>query len=714
MVADEGARRMPARWNLAPNLTSLAGLASRSFGPAAAMHVLARLRGSKLGLRTHLVLFGLAIVVPVQIYSAVLLHRYSQSEREQSEQRVLQIVRALNADIDREIWAIITTLETLATSDALALKDFKSFHLQAKEALKSRPWNVLVIDAGRRQLVNTRLPLGTPLPVSEAAEPDLVRIARETGRPHVSDLFMGTVAKRWIFSVSVPVRPRKDIEYALVMSLEPERLAEILNGESLPLGWLAAVSDRKNVSMARTHMAEQFLGRPATEASLSQYGASSEGVIATTDVEGKEARHAFHVSKLTGWRVSAWAPMSVVEGQLRQAWILFLWSGLAMLGLSLLLAFGIGRLMAQPIGKLMQAGAALGQGKPVVPIASTLREADELSLVLSNAAKELDARMGAQAHLAAIVSSSPSAVISLSPDGIIRTWNDAATSLFGYTAEEAIGQPVRILASDDARETFDKLYASVRSGATVHADVVRRHKDGRLIDVSANVAPMRDDAGMVVGISSINRNIGERKARERHIEFLMRELAHRSKNMLAVVQAIAGQTARSSPSLQEFQPRFAQRIGAMARSQDLLVARNWKGAEMGELVRAQLAPFSDEACSRIDIAGPDLDLKADAVHSLTLALNELATNAAKYGALSVPEGRVVIAWELRDAATASPRFHMSWRESNGPPVTPPARKGFGHVVISQMVASSLRGKVTLDYAQDGLWWAIDAPSASVI
>jgi PAS domain S-box-containing protein len=712
MVADEGARRMPARWNLAANLASLA---RRSFGPAAAMHVLARIRGSKLGLRTHLVLFGLAIVVPVQIYSAVLLHRYSQSEREQSEQRVLQIARALNADIDREISAIITTLETLATADALALKDFKSFHLQAKEALKSRPWNVLVIDATRRQLVNTRLPPGTPLPVSEAAEPDLVRIARETGRPYVSDLFMGTVAKRWVFSVSVPVRPRKDIEYALVMSLEPERLIEILKGESLPAGWFAAVSDRKNVSMARTHMAEQFLGQPASEASLSHYGDSPEGVITTADEAGKESRHAFHLSKLTGWRVSAWAPMSVVEGQLRQAWTLFLWSGLVMLALSLLLAFGIGRLMAEPIGRLMQAGAALGQGKPVTPIASTLREADELSLVLSNAAKELDARMGAQAHLAAIVSSSPSAVISLSPDGIIRTWNDAATELFGYTGSEAIGQPVRILAPDDARETFDKLYASVRSGATVHADVVRRHKDGRLIDVSANVAPMRDDAGTVVGISSINRDIGERKARERHIEFLMRELAHRSKNMLAVVQAIAGQTARSSPSLQEFQPRFAQRIGAMARSQDLLVARNWKGAEMGELVRVQLAPFTDEACSRIDIAGPDLDLKADAVHSLTLALNELATNAAKYGALSVPEGRVAIAWELRDAAaTASPRFHMSWRESNGPPVTPPARKGFGHVIISQMVASSLRGKVTLDFAQDGLWWAIDAPSASVV
>ena len=161
--------------------------------------------------------------------------------------------------------------------------------------------------------------------------------------------------------------------------------------------------------------------------------------------------------------------------------------------------------------------------------------------------------------------------------------------------------------------------------------------------------------------------------------------------------------------------RFAHRVAAMARSQDLLVARDWRGAAMADLVRAQLAPFDDETGSRIAIAGPELELKPDAVHSLTLALNELATNAAKYGALSVPEGRVAIAWQLRGGAgTATPRFHMSWRESNGPPVTPPARKGFGHVVISQMVASSLRGEVTLDYAQDGLSWAIDTPSASVV
>jgi PAS domain S-box-containing protein len=697
---------MPTRRNLHTLV------ANRRLGPAAAIELLARLRGTKVGLRTHLIIFGLAIVVPVLLFSAFLLHRYTQSARMADEQQALQIARALSADIDREITAIVTTLETLATSDALATRDYRSFYLQAKEALKSRPWHVVLVDANRRQLVNTRLPPTAQPPVSSPDEPDLARIARDTGKPHVSDLYMDTVAKRFVFGVSVPVRPRDEVKFALVMSLEPERLVEILNGESLPKGWLAGVSDRKNVNMARTRRASEFVGRTVPEESLAQYGSRPEGVITTTDFEGQAALQAFYFSKITGWRVATWAPLAEVEGQLRAAWSLFFWAGLALLSLSLLLAFGVGRLMAEPIGMLMRAGGDLGQGKPVSPIASTLREADELSLVLSNAADELSASMGAQAHLAAIVKSSPSAVLSLSPDGIIRTWNAAATSLFGYEESEVIGRPVDMLYPEGRSDDENKLNASAKAGSIVQADVVRRHKDGRLLDVAISVAPMYDDAGKLVGISSIIRDIRERKARERHIEFLLRELSHRSKNLLAVVQAIAGQTARHSPNLEEFQSRFSHRVSAMARSQDLLVARDWRGASISELVRAQLAPFA-EASGRIAVTGPDLDLKPDAVQGLTLALHELATNAAKYGALSVPEGRVAIDWSLDEASASEPRFRMSWRETNGPPVNPPTRQGFGHVVISEMVASSLRGQVTLDYAPDGVRWAIDAPGSGV-
>jgi PAS domain S-box-containing protein len=699
---------MAASWNLR-TFSPRGGLA-----PQAAIEWLASLRGSKLGLRTHLVIFGLAIVVPALLYIGFLLSRYTQQERIANEHRAFEIARALSADVDREITAMITTLQTLATSNALAVGDYQGFYMRAKQALQPRTWNVVLLDMNNQQLVNTRVPWAEPLPVSKLTDPDLPRLAQQTGAPYVTDLFVGTVARRLVYSVSVPVRVGQEMRYALVMSLEPGQLADILGGEGLPDGWIATIADRKNRIMARSRDTKEFLGKPVAAETLERYAGRREGVIITTDFDGRPGLHAFHTSRLTEWRVEAWAPLSIVEGPLWQAWSWFLWSGVALLSLSVLLAFGVGRRMATPIAKLARAGEALGQAKPVTPISSTLREVDELSLVLANAARELDARMGAQAHLAAIVSSSPSAVVSLSPDGVIRTWNAAATGLFGYTPEEAIGQPVHILSPPDSRALFDDLYAQVRAGSVVHMDVVRRHKDGRLIDVSINVAPMYDDAGKLVGISSINRDISERKARERHIEFLMRELSHRSKNLLAVVQAIAGQTARYSPSLEEFQGRFADRVHAMSRSQDLLTARNWRSVSVADLVEAQLAPFIEGARSRIEMTGPELQLRPDVVHGISLALNELATNAAKYGALSVPEGRVVIAWGLSQVADGSKRFRMSWRETGGPPVREPDHKGFGQVVITQMVAASLRAEVRLDFEPGGVCWALDAPAAAAL
>jgi PAS domain S-box-containing protein len=677
---------------------------------------LAETRGLKLGLRAHLVVFGLAIVIPVLLYSAFLLHRYTQSERASYERRALGIARALSADVDREIIAIITTLEALATSRTLAAKDFPSFHEQAQEALRSRPsWNVVLIDGTRQQHVNTRLPPGANLPKSGQPGLAVSDLVLQSKQPQISDLFPGTVAGRLIFAVGVPVRVGEDTPYALVMSLDPERLVELLKSAELPEGWLAGVADRKNINMARSHLAERFIGQPIPEQSLRQYGDREEGVITTTDLEGRQVLHAFHWSKMTGWRTAAWSPVPEVEAPLRRAWTTFMLSGAALLGLSLLLALGIGRLMSAPIANLMSAGADLGHGKPVRPLSTTLREADELSTVLANAAKELEARTGAQTHLAAIVSSSPSAMVSLSPEGIIRSWNPAAHELFGYEGSEVIGKSVTMFYGDEHLPDFTGLNADVRSGHAVHRDVVRRHKDGRLIDVAISVAPMYDDAGRLLGISSIIRDISERKAREKHIEFLMRELSHRSKNLLAVVQAIAGQTARYSTGMDEFLTGFSQRLHAMARAQDLLVARNWEGALLSDLVRSQLAPFTEDVTARIEMSGPELELRPDAVHNLTLALHELATNAAKYGALSVPDGKVAVDWHLDDGAPDDDSgFHMSWQERNGPAVRPPERKGFGHVVIADMVGNALRGRVTLDFHRSGLCWRLDVPATSVV
>jgi PAS domain S-box-containing protein len=466
------------------------------------------------------------------------------------------------------------------------------------------------------------------------------------------------------------------------------------------------VADRKNVNMARSHQSDRFIGQPVPGEWLRQYGNRAEGVVTTTDFEGQRSLQAFHWSKVTGWWIAAWAPLSEVEAPLRQAWNTFLFAGATLLGLTLLLALGIGGRMAGPIADLMRAGRRLGHGKPVQPLSTALREADELSLVLANAAKELRARTEAQGRLATIVSSSPNAMVSQSPDGIIRTWNAAAERLFGYQASEVTGRSARMFYTGEQQSEFADIIAEVSSGTAVHRDVQRRHKDGHLIDVSISVAPMYDDAGRVVGISSIVSDIGERKAREKQIQFLMRAVI--AQNLLAVVQAIAGQTAlRRRPG----------RVRTRSRSACTPWREPGTGGWLGRgsrLVRSQLAPFTEEVSTRIEMSGPELDLRPDAVHNLTLALHELATNAAKYGALSVPDGRVAVDWEVADGEPDDLRFRMSWREHSGPPVRPPDRKGFGHVVIADMVGSALRGHVQLLFESSGVRWKLDVPAASVI
>src|SRR5215475_1453655 len=177
----------------------------------------------------------------------------------------------------------------------------------------------------------------------------------------------------------------------------------------------------------------------------------------------------------------------------------------------------------------------------------------------------------------------------------------------------------------------------------------------------------------------------------------MREINHRAKNMLSVVDAIAHQTAVKSP--EDFIERFSERIQALSANQDLLVRNEWKGVDIADLVHAQLAHFAGLIGSRIVMQGPTLRLNAACAQAIGLALHELATNAGKYGALSTDSGRVDVRW-----GTDGNTLTMRWTEREGPPVSAPPRRGFGTVVMETMAQRSVDGKVDLDYAPSGLTW----------
>lgn len=205
-------------------------------------------------------------------------------------------------------------------------------------------------------------------------------------------------------------------------------------------------------------------------------------------------------------------------------------------------------------------------------------------------------------------------------------------------------------------------------------------------------------------------DLSERQAYEEKIQYLMREVNHRAKNMLTLVDAVARQTAAAAP--EDFLGRFSERVRALAASQDLLVQTEWKGADLAALIESQLLHFSDLLGRRIRLDGPPIDLTPSAAQSLGMALHELATNAAKYGALSNDRGQVQISWRISDE-TAARSFSISWTERNGPRVKAPTRDGFGARVVGTLVERALSGAVTLEYAQAGVIWSLRCLLSSV-
>lgn len=213
-------------------------------------------------------------------------------------------------------------------------------------------------------------------------------------------------------------------------------------------------------------------------------------------------------------------------------------------------------------------------------------------------------------------------------------------------------------------------------------------------------------------VAVLFNDISERKSREEQARLLMEEADHRSKNLLSLVLSIAQQTALSGAD--EFMERFRERVMALAAAQDLLFRNSWNTVSVPDLVRSQLAHFSDLIGERIEIDGPPDALTPDAAQALGMALHELSTNAAKYGALSNETGHIAIRWSLERDASEEPRFTLSWQERGGPPVARPGQSGFGSTVTTGMVEASIGGEVSVDFAPAGLSWRLSCPILGVV
>jgi PAS domain S-box-containing protein len=311
--------------------------------------------------------------------------------------------------------------------------------------------------------------------------------------------------------------------------------------------------------------------------------------------------------------------------------------------------------------------------------------------------------------IAAIVESSEDAVVTKDLNGIITTWNHGAMRLFGYTAEEVIGKPITILIPAERHDEEPSILGRIRRGERIdHYETIRQRKDGSTVDISLTVSPVKDQEGRIVGASKIARDISERRLADQQQRLLLREMDHRVKNLFALASGVVALSARTASTPEELASAVRDRLAALARAHALTLPVTSEGGKRIEqsttlhaLIRTILSPYErrgEADTVRVAIIGPDLRLAGGLVTTFALLLHEFATNAAKYGALSIPAGHIEIACSEADG-----QFALTWRERGGPATDGPAgSEGFGTMLARATVKDQLRGEISREWEPEGL------------
>lgn len=537
-------------------------------------------------IRQLLAVGGGAALLPAVLLGAYATFDLVSRDHNAQRERLIQTARSLTTSVDHEIEALARKAVLLAGSRLARSGNLTAFGELLRDAFEATGHSFFVIDRANKPYLS--FGNGSDGKFEQIRLSKSAARAFDSARPTVTKMISsrgGTSAP----VVLAPIRVGVEAPYVLALVPEPGHFARVLKDVPMPKGWVAAIDDPDNRIIARSEMAERFVGSQARL--RTPHGGSD--IAEFTDLEGRPSVMAYHVSPHTNFRAVVWAPESVFYQSTTAltAWL----TGLAALTMLLTMAaaYLLGALLSAPIQQIASTAHLLGSGQNVVHRRTIMREVN-----LAEAAME--------------------------------------------QASMTIATRQRELLTETERSRF-----------------------------------------------------------------LTRELAHRVKNLLAVVSAIARQTSRSQSSTQGFAEQFQVRLGGLSRSVDLLVQSDWKGAALRDLLHKQLEPFG--AADRFKVRGPDLRLTPSATEHLGLAFHELATNAAKHGAWLSETGQVEITFSLEGDV-----FTMTWNENGGPPVDEPTTSGFGRTVTENVIGQALNGSATVSYNRSGLKWVLRAPASVVV
>ncbi len=535
----------------------------------------------KASIGAYLIAIALAIALPILAFVALLLVQLEDNERDALKGDTVQAAQGLARVIDRQLQDMATTLRLLSSSPELETNDIATFFARTETVLRTDSLFVLLMEKDGQIRLNTRWPLGKAL--GKTGNLPALQSALDSGRIETSDVFVASTAKRWVYNVTLPLE-HSPAGAALAITQDANDLAKLVTTEALPPGWSAAVIDKSGHVVAASGPTIHAPGDVFNKEILSKLIASS-GVYQDDKVL---PRSLLGYAQISGWSWKAivWGPVASAQSSLMSTWRFLIYGGVTLLLIALIAVYALARQVRTTIQSIADMADRMGRGEIVAPIDTSVVEANQVAVALSNA-------------------------------------------------------------SFDRSVTEDRLH------------------------------------------------------------FVMHELVHRTKNLLALAQAMTRQLARQTDSVDTFQRAVADRLEGLARSIEVLTSEQWSGVSLRRVIDIHLATFL-QAPQQLDVQGNDFLLKPEAVQNLGLVLHELATNSVKYGALSAPEGKIDIEW-TNEISENGPMIRFVWSESGGPEVKPPTETGFGTTVTKIHAAAAFGGNVDADFRPTGLVWTLLSP-----
>ncbi|HUD87163.1 MAG TPA: ATP-binding protein [Xanthobacteraceae bacterium] len=536
-----------------------------------------------LSMRGYLFVMVISILLPLALFAAILFWRYYESEVARIDADLKNDVRQVTQAVDRDLQSQRVTLETLATTGAIANRDYADLYASAAKIRDLAGVDVLLRDRSGQQLMNTRQSWGTPLP-RDVAEGDDQVVA--TKKPYFSNVIVGTVARRPIYFITVPVLTNGDVAYFLHLSLDLRRLLGLLD-DNIDPGQIAGILDRNNVVMARTEGFEDRVGKPAAEGFVDQIK-GPEGSWSGVNSQGYAIRVAYARSKLSGWLVWVGVPEAVFQSQLHRT----LWTlsalGLALTVLALGVAYLLGGTLTGAIGTLVTQAGALGRGDDVAAAPIPVRELDEVGHALVAAGehrKELEQQLvqkatrdSEQRFQILVQGVADYAICMLDPQGCVTNWNSGAARIKGYAEHEIVGRHFSCFYTPEDRQNGapDRALQTAQSAGKYEAEGWRVRKDGTRFWANALIERIDAADGKLVGFAKITRDITERRDAQQRLESA-REQLYQSQKMDAVGQLTGGVA-------HDFNNLLTIIIGNLDNAKRTLA--DWKDGAQARLTRA--------------------------------------------------------------------------------------------------------------------------------